>query len=40
MHFDVLRPSVEDGILSGMDAAKVVAIDHYRIKHLHLQILQ
>jgi hypothetical protein len=40
MHFDVLRPCVEDWILRKLDAAEVVGIDHRRIRHLLLQILK
>jgi hypothetical protein len=40
MHLDVLRPYVEDWVLRKPDAAEVVGIDHRRIRHLPMQILE
>jgi hypothetical protein len=40
MHFNVLRPCVEDWILCKLDAAEFVGIDLRRIRHLLLQILE
>ena len=35
MHFDVLRPSMEDEILSELDVVEVVTKDCLRIGNLH-----
>jgi hypothetical protein len=40
MHLDVLCPCVEDWVLRKLDAAEVVGIDHRRIRHLLMQILE
>jgi hypothetical protein len=40
VHFDVRRPYVKNRVFRELDAAEVVAIDHCRIRHLLMQILE
>jgi hypothetical protein len=40
MHLDVLCPCVKDRVLRKLDAAEVVGVDHHRIRHLLIQILE
>ena len=40
VHLNVLSPGVEHGVLRKLDVVEVVTVDHRRIRHLHLQILE
>ena len=40
VHLNVLGPGMEDEVLRKLDTVEVVAVDHRRIGHLHLQILK
>jgi hypothetical protein len=40
VHLDVLRPCVKNKVLRELNAAEVVTIDHRRIRHLLMQVLE
>jgi hypothetical protein len=40
VHLDVLRHCVKNRVFRELNAAKVVTIDHRRIRHLLMQVLE
>ena len=39
MHLNVLGPGMEDEVLRKLDTIEVITVDHRRIRHLHMHIL-
>jgi hypothetical protein len=40
VHLDVLHPCVKYGVFRELNAAEVVTLDHRRIRHLLMQVLE
>jgi hypothetical protein len=40
VHFDVLGPRMKNWVFRELNTAEVVAIDHRRIRHLLMQVLE
>jgi hypothetical protein len=40
VHFDMLRPCLKNRVFRELNAVEVVEVDHRRIRHLLMQVLE